>query len=277
MIGKAIKKIVMLLKAEKVVPIVNTVSETKVLDGKIALITGGSGGIGKAIAEKIILSGGKVIVTGRNEAKLKAFCESAGNDDRLRYITFDLNDVPSFSERISQASKLFPEERIDILVNCAGIINHTSFLEVSEEDFDKVLDTNLKGTFFMCQAVAKHMIKGGIKGHILNISSSSAMRPASTPYSLSKWSIRGFTMGLADVLLPYGIVVNAIGPGPTSTEMLGKKTGDYIYHPTNPSARFVTPEEIANLAVLMISGAGDMIVGDTFYITGGSGTISLHR
>lgn len=137
------------------------------------------------------------------------------------------------------------------------------------------MDANVKGVFFFCQAVSRYMISRGTKGHILNLSSSSALRPASTPYNISKWAIRGFTKGLADSLLPYGIVVNAIGPGPTSTEMLGKKEGDSIYHSSNPSGRYVTPEEIANLALFMVSGMGDMIVGDTFYMTGGSGTISL--
>lgn len=277
MIGNYIKKIIMLLKSEKKVPIVNFVYNNRLLCGKVVLITGGSGGIGKAIAQKIVSSGGKVILTGRNKNKLIECCNSIADRECIHYCTLDLNDVSSLDDKIEFASKLFPDNKIDILINCAGIIDHTPFLQVSEDTFDKVMDTNIKGTFFVCQAVAKQMINKGIKGHILNISSSSAMRPASTPYNISKWSIRGFTSGLADVLLPYGIVVNAIGPGPTSTEMLGKKDGDSIEHPTNPSGRFVTPDEIANLAVLMISGMGDMIVGDTFYISGGSGTITMHK
>ena len=94
---------------------------------------------------------------------------------------------------------------------------------------------------------------------------------------MSKWAIRGFTLGLADMLLPYGIVVNAIGPGPVATEMLGREAGDSLYKAGQPSGRYAAPEEIANLAVFMVSGMGDMIVGDTFYITGGSGTLSYHN
>lgn len=89
-------------------------------------------------------------------------------------------------------------------------------------------------------------------------------------------SVRDFTKGLADILLPYGIVVNAIAPGPTATPMLHKGDGESIYSPTCPAGRYAVPEEIARLAVFMVSGCGDMIVDDTFYITGGSGTISLH-
>lgn len=123
------------------------------------------------------------------------------------------------------------------------------------------------------------MIKNKIRGHILNVSSASALRPAWTPYQISKWGIRGFTLGLADTLLPFGIVVNAIGPGPTATHMLDGIVSEEgnLNSITCPAGRIATTEEIANLAVFMVSGMGDMIVGDTYYITGGSGIISLHK
>ena len=129
----------------------------------------------------------------------------------------------------------------------------------------------------MCQAVGKYMIENKIRGHILNVSSSSALRPAWTPYQMSKWAIRGFTMGLADTLLPYGIIVNAIAPGQVATSMLGKNETDSIDNRSTPIGRYAEPDEIANLATFMVSNMGEMIVGDTFYITGGSGTISYHR
>ena len=276
MIKNIPKKLFMLLKKEKKVPVVEVARESDLLSRKVTLITGGSGGIGRTIARQIIAAGGKVILSGRNEKTLNEICEALGCVEAVRYIRMDFDRIGSFEDRLRVATELFPEKRIDILVNCAGVIDHHGFLDVSEEVYDRVMDTNLKGTYFMCQAFSKYLIDNGMKGHILNLSSSSALRPASTPYSISKWGIRGLTQGLADVLLPYGIVVNAIGPGPTATEMLGVGEGDTIYHPTNPSRRYATPEEIANLAVLLISGAGDMVVGDTFYITGGSGITSLH-
>lgn len=129
----------------------------------------------------------------------------------------------------------------------------------------------------MSQAVSQFMIEKKSKGHILNITSSSALRPAWTPYQMSKWAIKGFTLGLADTLIPYGIIVNAIAPGPTATPMLNKQEGDSIYEPYTPARRYATPEELGSLAVFMVSSAGDMIVGDTVYMTGGSGTITLHH
>lgn len=178
---------------------------------------------------------------------------------------------------VQRALELFPEKRIDILVNCAGVVNKGGFFDITEEEYDRVMDINVKGVYFACQAVSKYMIENKIKGHILNISSSSALRPAWTPYQMSKWSIRGFTQGLADTLLPYGIVVNAIGPGQTATKMLGMEEGESIYNAGNPCGRYALPEEIANLALFMVGQTGDLIIGETYYITGGSGSISMHR
>ena len=171
---------------------------------------------------------------------------------------------------------MFPEERIDILVNSAGVISRSGFEDMTEEEYDSVMDINAKGTYFMSQAVSKFMIERKIHGHILNLSSASSLRPAWSPYQMSKWSVRGLTLGLADVLLPHGIIVNAIAPGPVATPMLGKFEGDSIYNATNPSGRYAMPQEIANLAVFMASSMGDLVVGDTFYITGGGGNITLH-
>lgn len=194
----------------------------------------------------------------------------------LSYIVIDVTDVRSMPEKIKTAAALFPENRIDILVNSAGVVAHSDFLGMQESEYDSIMDINAKGTFFMSQAVAKYMIENRIKGHILNVTSSSALRPAWTPYQMSKWAVRGLTLGTADKLLPYGIVVNAIAPGPTATPMLGKNEGDTIYHPNTPAKRYAMPSEIAALATFMVSDMGNMIVGDTFYMTGGSGTITLH-
>ena len=176
-----------------------------------------------------------------------------------------------------EAAALFSENRIDILVNSAGVVNTTAFLKMTEAEFDKVIGINAKGTYFMSQAVARFMIERKIKGHILNIASSSANRPAWTPYQLSKWAVRGMTLGLADVLLPYGITVNCLAPGPVATPMLGKKEGDNIYEESYPAKRYAMPKEIAQLAVFMASEQGNLIVGDTFFMTGGSGLITLHH
>jgi 3-oxoacyl-[acyl-carrier protein] reductase len=274
----------MVTKTEKI-PIPTPVNVPQVLEGRVALITGGTGGIGMAIAKAFVQSGGKVILIGTNEQKLAAgiarlkeqFAGEVSVEDMVKPLAFNVLAVDRMPDMIREACGFFTEGRIDILVNCAGVNDVDDFAHVTEADYDRIMDINVKGTFFMCQAVSNYMIEHKIKGHILNVSSSSALRPAWTPYPISKWAIRGFTMGLADTLLPHGIVVNAIAPGPTATAMVDRQADGDIRMDTSPSKRMAVPSEIANLAVFMVSSMGDMIVGDTFYMTGGSGTISMHH
>jgi len=264
------------IKEEKLYPIPQPINVQQLLQGKVALITGGSGGIGGAIAESFVKSGCKVILSGTNEEKLARKCQEIG--DSAKYIVIDLKDIKSFDEKVQEAHYLFSDySHIDILVNSAGIGVHNSFENIQENEYDTIMDVNAKGTFFMCQSVSKYMINNNIKGHILNISSSSSLRPAWTPYEMSKWAIKGFTLGLADTLLPHGIIVNAIAPGPVATQMLGKSSEGDISRHKQPSGRYAVPSEIAALATFMVSDFGNLIVGDTYYITGGSGLLSTHH
>lgn len=274
-IKKIIQNIILVSKEQIIKPIIIPTDKDKLLNDKIALITGGSSGIGFEIAKAFQNSGAKVIIAGTKQNKIDDAISKLGGV--ASGLVIDIKDINKLPEKVNNAAEIFAENRIDILVNSAGVAAKHEFWEIDEEEYDMVMDTNAKGTFFMSRAVGKYMIEKKLKGHILNISSSSALRPAWTPYQMSKWELKGLTMGLADKLLPYGIVVNAIAPGPTATPMLGKSINDSIYKPDNPSGRYTMPEEIAALAVFMVSSAGDMIVGDTFYMTGGSGTISLHR
>ena len=274
-IKQILRTLAMIANEQKVVAVPRPIHTDKLLEGKVALITGGSSGIGFAMAQSFVRSGCKVIIAGTSENKLKECCEKIG-EGSIAYVTIDVTDVSSMLSKVCCAAKMFPENRIDILVNSAGVANHLDFLHVTEEEYDGIMDVNAKGTFFMSQAVAHYMIENRIKGHILNVSSSSALRPAWTPYQMSKWTVRGLTMGLSDTLLPYGIIVNAIGPGPVATPMTGKTAQGNLYDATNPSGRCALPEEIAALATFMVSDMGDLIVGDTFYMTGGGGTITYH-
>lgn len=267
-----IKNLVKKSRQKAIIPIPEPVDTQKILDGKVAMITGGSGGIGFAIAQSFVKSGCKVILCGTNEQRLKAHCEKLHNSDAVQSLVLNVTEIGTFEDKVEQASHFFGN--IDILVNAAGVRAKLKFLDTTEDEYDSVMDINTKGTYFMCQAMAKYMISNHIHGHILNVTSSGALRPAWTSYQMSKWAVRGFTMGLADTLLPYGIIVNAIAPGPTATPMLGKGEGDSIEKPGNPSGRYAMPSEIASLATFMVSDMGNLIVGDTFYITGGSGVIS---
>ena len=279
-IKRTLRSLVLLCKEKEMVPIPTPVDTQRLLDGKIALITGGSSGIGFAMAEAFVKSGCKVILAGRNEESLKKCCAEINgtlNGEHAKYIVLNVLEVSSMYAKIMTAADLFDKKRIDILVNSAGLVSKSSFENTSEVEYDAIMGTNVKGTFFMSQAMGKYMIENKIKGHILNVTSSSALRPAWTPYQISKWAVRAVTLRLADTLLPHGIVVNAIAPGPTATPMLGKNKDESLYLGQCPAGRFAHPTEIASLAVFMVSDMGNLIIGDTYYMTGGSGTISYHR
>lgn len=122
----------------------------------------------------------------------------------------------------------------------------------------------------MTQEVSNMMIERKIKGHILNLSSSSALRPCYSSYIVSKHLVRDLTQGFAKELIKHGIVVNAIAPGPTATDMIGADENDLVNLEV-PAGRMATVDEIANHALALVSEMGDMVVGSTLYVTGGSG------
>lgn len=270
-----VKKIIKLLgviRQKRIIPIVTPIDKDQILEGNVALITGGSSGIGLAIAESFINSGCKVVIAGTKKEKLE-YAKKTINNDNLSTIVLDVKNIDSLPSKIEQASSIYG--KLNILVNSAGAHHTHEFADMTEDEFDKIMDTNVKGTFFMCQSFIKYMLKNKIHGHILNVSSSSALRPAEGPYHMSKWAISGLTKGLARLYYKDGIVVNAIAPGQTATPMLGvDKNGD-ISNISTFSGRYAMPEEIATLATLMVSRMGDMIVGDTFYMTGGSGVVTF--
>lgn len=255
-----------------------SITQNELLKNRTALVTGGTSGIGLEITKAFLRSGASVVFTGRNEEKINKIFDIVVTDepsfnDRLHGILMDNTDVSSFEPKISQVLPLIGG-KLDVLINNAGILDGW-FGTSSENEYDKVLNTNLKGAFFLSQVVARHMKTNGIKGNILNIASSSSLRPANSAYALSKWGIRGLTLGMAKSLIPYGIVVNGIAPGPTKTPMLMDEKMTNIVNDNIPLERYVMPEEIANMAVIMVSDMGRSIVGDIVYMTGGAGIITF--
>ena len=246
------------------------VYQNQLLVGNVALITGGTSGIGLEIAKEFLKNGCKVVISGSSETKLARALKEIKNEN-LKGIVMDVSKVSELNERLESIYTLFPGEKLSILVNCAGVTQKCSFYDLTEKEYNSIMNINLKGTYFVSRFVSKYMIDNNIKGHILNISSSSALKPAYNAYQMSKWAIRGFTIGLAEQLAPYGITVNAIAPGKTSTLMMVADGEKNMHCDSQPSGRYIDPKEIANLAVFMCSKCGQMIMGDTIYMTGGSG------
>lgn len=252
-----------------------TLAPNELLKNRCALITGGTSGIGFCIAKAFLDSGAMVIITSRNEKKLKVACEklSQSYKDKIFGIVLDNTKVETFKDTFQNAISLVGGHNIDILVNNAGVLGgHIRSTSVME--YDNVMNTNLRGVFFLSQLFGKYMKENGIEGNILNIASSSSLRPAVSAYTLSKWGIRGLTLGLARAFAPYGITVNGIAPGQTATPMLVKDDSKNIANNTI-LGRYALPEEIANMAVVLVSGLGKTILGDIVYMTGGSALVSF--
>ena len=252
---------------KKTAVIINDVDFGHILAGKEAIITGGTSGIGLAIAKKMIECGASVTILGRNSEKTKKVAAEICSK-------FLIIDLIKTREMIDKVTEYIKDRHIDILVNSAGVIDTEPWLGKSPENFDRVINTNLKAAYFMSQTIANHMVKNKIQGHILNVSSSSSMRPSWGAYQLSKRALNGMTLGFAEKLAPHGITVNGLAPGITVSPMSSvfMDTDNLAYY--NPLRRAETPEEIANLAVFLASNLGASIVGDTVMITGGSGILS---
>ena len=205
-------------------------SEGNELAGKTALISGGTGGIGVAIAKKYLKSGANVIIAGTSKDKLDRICKDVNNNN-LKTIDLNYEEPSTFDKKVAEAARCFG--RIDIFVSSSGIHvdrDGLDFINTTVDEYDKIMGVNLRGTYFMCQSIAKYMIANQIKGHILIVSSQSALEPSWSPYRLSKLGIAGITRGMAQRLLEHGIIVNAIGPGPTATGMQKEYRGGVYTH-----------------------------------------------
>lgn len=258
---------------------VTILAPNELLRGRVALITGGTSGIGYEIAKAFVNAGATVVITGRSITRVNKACSEIksffGTNTDIYGVELDNSQVSQFRRKLQQISDILDGKSIDIIVNNAGIRGgHIG--KATEKEYDSILDTNLKGVFFLIQMIAKEMIKNNIQGNILNIASASSVRPALSAYHISKWGIKGLTEGLARSLAPYGICVNAIAPGPTATPMLNKPgtTGDDISHHRNLLGRYVTAEEVANMAVILVSDMSRSIIGDTIFMSGGGGVVT---
>ena len=262
----------------KTYPNVSLLSPNDLLLDRYALVTGGTSGIGFEIAKSFVEAGATVVITGRSLDRVVKACAEintmAHKKGKIFGIEMNNQNVPAFQEKFREVLDLIGGAKLDILVNNAGM--RGGFISnATEEEYDNIMDTNAKGTFFLTQLVAKYMIKEGIKGNILNIASASSIRPAISAYHMSKWAIRGLTQGLARSLAPHNIVVNAIAPGPTATPMLLQEdTGGNMSHNRNLLGRYALPEEIGNMAVILVSDMSRTIIGDTIFMSGGGGIVT---
>lgn len=243
----------------------------EVLFGKNILITGGSSGIGLAIARKCIKGGARVIITGRNISKLGEATRDL-NSDLCHAISWDISNVAIIREKIKECEDIFGSP-IDVLVNNAGIAPSKFWGEVDEIEWDAIYSTNLKGAYFLIQEIVNMW---NLKGHdnykkIINISSQGGYVGATYPYRMVKWDIRGLTEGLGKSLISNKIIVNGIAPGivKTSMQSFSLRQSENLFTNQNPVKRVCLPEEIAELASFLISDTSNFIIGQTIVCDGG--------
>ncbi len=237
------------------------------LTGRVALITGATGGIGVAIAKKMKAAGATVVVSGRNVAKM----DSEFGDDYIKIpcdLASDGGAVELIMDTIDKAGK------IDILINNAGITKDTLLMRMTDEQFDDVINTNLRSCFKMCRAAIMPMMKNRY-GRIINMASiiGTIGGPGQANYAASKGGMIAMTKSIAAEVASRGITANAIAPGFIKTPMTDvlpeelKKT----YLSQIPAGRFGEPEDIANACVFLASDEASYINGQTLHVNGGMG------
>lgn len=241
------------------------------LEGKVAIITGASRGIGSAIARQLSALGAKVVVNYSNNAVkaeevVEEITKSGEQAVAIKADVSNIKDVERlFSETITKFGK------VDILVNNAGVILYKLLSDVTEEEFDKLFNINVKGTYFSCQQAMKHMEDNG---RIINFSTSvvGSMFPTYSVYAATKGAVEQITRQLAKELGPKKITINAVAPGPINTELFNVgKTDEQIeaIRQMNSFGRIGEPNDIANAIEFLVSDKAQWITGQTLRINGG--------
>jgi gluconate 5-dehydrogenase len=243
------------------------------LDGKVALITGSTRGLGWAMAQAMVDVGAHVVINGRHEDTVMAkTAELSLGGGRASGIAFDVADLPA---AIGGVDKVIERHgAIDILINNAGIQHRSAVVDFEQEHWERVIAVNLNAPFALARAAATHMIAAG-SGRIINTGSvmGQIARPTIPAYVTSKSGIAGMTRALAVELAPHGITVNAIGPGYVATEMntalVNDPDFDQMVKSRTPAARWGRPAEIAAAAVFLSSDEASYVNGQVLIVDGG--------
>jgi NAD(P)-dependent dehydrogenase (short-subunit alcohol dehydrogenase family) len=249
------------------------------LTGQVAVVIGGTGVLGGALAEGIAQAGSMTVVAGRGEDRGRQRVESIDKlGGKSSFLPVDITRRASIEELL--AATLKQHGRVDILVNCAGVNAATNYLDANDDDWQRVLQTNLTSTHWACQIFGKHMAQAG-GGAILNIGSVSAHLPLSRvfAYSASKAAVVNLTKNVAREFAPHKVRVNALCPGffpaEQNRKILDKTRVENIMRGT-PMARFGEPSELIGATLLLLSSrAGSFITGAAIYVDGGFTATSI--
>ena len=243
------------------------------LDGRLALVTGSSSGIGLALARGLGQAGASLVLNGRDPAKLETTATRLRTEGLTVFCrAFDVTDAAASEAAVAAIEA--DVGAIEILVNNAGLQRRGAFHEFAPADWADIMRTNVDSMFYVGQAAAKRMVPRG-RGRIINICSvqSELGRPGIAPYAASKGAVKMLTKGMAIDLGPHGITVNGIGPGYFKTELNQKLVDDPTFSAwlinRTPSRRWGEVEDLAPAAVFLASDAGRFVNGHILYVDGG--------
>lgn len=238
----------------------------KLLEQKVILITGGTSGIGKVLAKRCLEEGAKVVITGRKEETLEKTKEELNNKN-LATLKWNISEIKIIEERFKEAEDYFG--KFDIIFNNAGIYTDKNYLEITEEEYNNIMDTNIKSIFFLSRYFMKTLINQKRKGKIINTVSVRGQQGAYEPYGISKWGLWGLTRGLAKKGIENGIIINGIAPGITATGINSINPSENAYYQNNGDNRVALSEEIAEIGIFLASNASNHIVGQVIVCDGG--------
>lgn len=242
-------------------------------EGKVAVVTGAARGIGRACAERLLADGAKVVLSDIDVDQLRITAEEIGKGRSLHVVKTDVSIKADMDGLISSTIETFG--RLDIMVNNAGIAMVQEWLDITEEDYEKVLGVNLKGAFLGTQAAARQMVAQGEGGVIINMSSinSGLANPNVATYAISKGGMNQITSTAAVAFAPHGIRVCGVGPGTIMTEMIAgafvNSAGNHAILSRTPLGRFGEASEIASVVSFLASDDASYMTGETIYPDGG--------
>ena len=249
------------------------------LEGRVAIVTGAAQGIGAACAERLAGNGAAVALWDVDDARGAELAKRlAASGARAQYMHCNVSRKAEVDAALAETIAAFG--RVDALVNNAGIFKAADFLEISEADWDAVIDVNLKGAFLVGQAVARVMAKDS-GGAIVNMSSVNGVLaiPSIASYNVSKGGINQLTRVMALALADKGIRVNAVAPGTIATELaknavLGSEEAKQRIMSRTPMKRLGEPAEIADVCAFLVSSAASYMTGEIVYVDGGRLTLN---